>query len=35
MERWDAMRALELIERHRVTTTQVVPTMFVRMLRLP
>ena len=35
MERWDPERALELIERHGVTCTQMVPTMFVRMLRLP
>ena len=35
MEHWDEARALELIELHRVTTTQVVPTMFVRMLKLP
>jgi long-chain acyl-CoA synthetase len=35
MERFDARRALELIERHRVTHVQMVPTMFVRMLKLP
>jgi fatty-acyl-CoA synthase len=35
MERFDAERALELIERHRVTHSQWVPTMFVRMLKLP
>jgi acyl-CoA synthetase (AMP-forming)/AMP-acid ligase II len=35
MERFDAERALELIERHRVTTSQWVPTHFIRMLRLP
>jgi fatty-acyl-CoA synthase len=35
MERFDAARCLELIERHRVTHAQFVPTMFVRMLRLP
>jgi acyl-CoA synthetase (AMP-forming)/AMP-acid ligase II len=35
MERWDDRRALELIAEHRVTLTQMVPTMFVRMLRLP
>lgn len=35
MERFDPRRCLELIERHRVTHTQMVPTMFVRMLRLP
>jgi len=35
MDRFDAAWALELIERYRVTHTQMVPTMFVRMLRLP
>ncbi|MEV5649514.1 AMP-binding protein [Nocardia sp. NPDC052254] len=35
MERFDPQRALELIERHRVTHTQMVPTMFVRILKLP
>ncbi|MBP8138583.1 MAG: AMP-binding protein, partial [Alicycliphilus sp.] len=35
MERFDAQSALELIERHRVTHSQWVPTMFTRMLRLP
>ncbi|MGW0043392.1 AMP-binding protein [Rhodococcus sp. NPDC003348] len=35
MERFDAERALELIERYRVTHTQMVPTMFIRMLKLP
>jgi long-chain acyl-CoA synthetase len=35
MERFDAEQALALIERHRVTTSQWVPTMFVRLLRLP
>ena len=35
MERFDPQRCLELIERHRVTHAQFVPTMFVRMLRLP
>ncbi|WP_238421532.1 acyl-CoA synthetase [Gordonia sp. 'Campus'] len=35
MERFDAERALALIEEHRVTYSQWVPTMFVRMLRLP
>jgi fatty-acyl-CoA synthase len=35
MESFDAQRCLELIERHRVTHAQFVPTMFVRMLRLP
>ncbi|MBH0779265.1 AMP-binding protein [Nocardia bovistercoris] len=35
MERFDARQCLALIERHRVTHTQMVPTMFVRLLRLP
>ncbi|MBO0854854.1 MAG: acyl-CoA synthetase [Nocardia sp.] len=35
MERFDPKRCLELIERYRVTHTQMVPTMFIRMLRLP
>ena len=35
MERFDALAALELVERHRVTHTQMVPTMFIRMLKLP
>jgi len=35
MERFDASEMLRLIDQHRVTHTQVVPTMFVRMLRLP
>jgi acyl-CoA synthetase (AMP-forming)/AMP-acid ligase II len=35
MERFDPRRCLELVERHRVTHAQFVPTMFVRMLRLP
>ncbi|HUZ09602.1 MAG TPA: acyl-CoA synthetase [Acidimicrobiales bacterium] len=35
MERFEARDFLALIERHRVTRTQVVPTMFVRLLRLP
>ncbi|MCS6987865.1 MAG: acyl-CoA synthetase [Sphingomonadaceae bacterium] len=35
MEKFDAERFLALIERHRVTHSQVVPTMFVRMLKLP
>ncbi|MGE2734249.1 fatty-acid--CoA ligase FadD4 [Mycolicibacterium vaccae] len=35
MERFDAALALECIERYRVTHAQFVPTMFVRMLRLP
>jgi fatty-acyl-CoA synthase len=35
MERFDAELSLELIERHRVTHSQWVPTHFVRLLRLP
>lgn len=35
MEKFDPEFYLELIERHRVTHSQLVPTMFVRMLKLP
>jgi long-chain acyl-CoA synthetase len=35
MGRWDAERALQLIEQHRVTTTQMVPTQFHRLMLLP
>jgi long-chain acyl-CoA synthetase len=35
MEHFDAPTCLELIERHRVTLAQFVPTMFVRLLQLP
>jgi acyl-CoA synthetase (AMP-forming)/AMP-acid ligase II len=35
MEHFDAEQALALIERHHVTHSQWVPTMFVRMLKLP
>ena len=35
MERFDAEDFLSLVERHRVTHTQLVPTMFVRLLKLP
>ena len=35
MDRFDAEHALALIERHRVTTTHMVPTQFQRLLRLP
>jgi acyl-CoA synthetase (AMP-forming)/AMP-acid ligase II len=35
MEKFDAVRALQLIEEHRVTHAQFVPTHFVRMLKLP
>jgi len=35
MESFDAEASLKLIEKHKVTHVQVVPTMFVRMLKLP
>ncbi|HJU17164.1 MAG TPA: acyl-CoA synthetase [Stellaceae bacterium] len=35
MERFDAEEFLRLIEQYRVTHTQLVPTMFVRLLKLP
>lgn len=35
MQKFDAEQALELIARYRVTHSQWVPTMFVRLLRLP
>jgi long-chain acyl-CoA synthetase len=35
MEHFDPAQALELIERYRVTHSQWVPTMFIRMLKLP
>jgi long-chain acyl-CoA synthetase len=35
MDRWNAAEALRLIEKHRITHTHMVPTMFHRMLRLP
>ncbi len=35
MERWDAEEALARIERHRVTTTHMVPTQLHRLMRLP
>ncbi len=35
MEEFDPIGALELIERHKVTISQWVPTMFVRMLKQP
>jgi acyl-CoA synthetase (AMP-forming)/AMP-acid ligase II len=35
MEKFDAERYLQLVEQHRVTHSQVVPTMFVKMLKLP
>ena len=35
MESFDPLEALRLIEKHKVTHSQWVPTMFVRMLKLP
>ncbi|MFH9419474.1 AMP-binding protein [Streptomyces sp. NPDC017529] len=35
MPRFDAEEFLRLVERHRIQQTQMVPTMFVRLLRLP
>jgi acyl-CoA synthetase (AMP-forming)/AMP-acid ligase II len=35
LERWDPIACLEAIQRYRVTTAQFVPTMFVRLLKLP
>lgn len=35
MERFDPVEYLRLVERHQVTHTQLVPTMFSRMLKLP
>jgi long-chain acyl-CoA synthetase len=35
MEHFDPVELLRLVERHRVTHMQVVPTMFVRLLKLP
>ena len=35
MEEFDAVEALRLIERHRVTHSQWVPTMFLKMFKLP
>ena len=35
MERFDAEHYLELIEKHRITHSQLVPTMFSRLLKLP
>lgn len=35
MEKFDSERALQLIETHRVTHSQWVPIMFIRMLKLP
>ncbi len=35
MEKFDPERYLELVQEHKITHTQLVPTMFVRMLKLP
>jgi long-chain acyl-CoA synthetase len=35
MEHFDAEEYLRLVEHHRITHSQVVPTMFIRMLKLP
>jgi len=35
MERFDAKQFLELVERYRITHSQMVPTMFSRLLKLP
>jgi long-chain acyl-CoA synthetase len=35
MEHFDAEQYLELVQQHRITHSQLVPTMFVRMLKLP
>jgi long-chain acyl-CoA synthetase len=35
MDHWDAERALQLIQEHRVTSTHMVPTQFQRLLMLP
>ena len=35
MDEWDAERALQLIERHRVTDTAMVPTQLHRLMQLP
>ncbi len=35
MERFDPVEFLEVVQRYRITYTQVVPTMFVRLLKLP
>jgi len=35
MDRWEPEACLAMIERHRVTSTQMVPTMFHRLLALP
>ncbi len=35
MEQFDAEQFLRLVEKHRITQSRLVPTMFVRMLKLP
>src|SRR6201999_2720694 len=35
MESFDAEEFLKLVEKHKITQSQLVPTMFVRMLKLP
>jgi long-chain acyl-CoA synthetase len=35
MKQWDALETLRLIDRHRITHTHMVPTMFHRLLALP
>jgi long-chain acyl-CoA synthetase len=35
MEKWDPEQALQLIEKHKVTTSHMVPTQFHRLLQLP
>lgn len=35
MEKFDPERYLQLVDEHKITHTQLVPTMFVRMLKLP
>ncbi len=35
MENFDGERYLELVEKHKITHSQLVPTMFVRMLKMP
>jgi acyl-CoA synthetase (AMP-forming)/AMP-acid ligase II len=35
MEKFDPLHYLQLVERYRVTHSQLVPTMFIRMLKLP
>ena len=35
MERFEPVQALDLLERYQITHSQWVPTMFVRMLKLP